>query len=65
MTNSRWKRVYKDRAGTAAATNTDTFLLQTYKAVLGGGKFALVKDCSVPIFISGKHWGCQRLTYTL
>jgi methyl-accepting chemotaxis protein len=30
---------------------------------MGGGKFAMMKDVSAPIFVAGKHWGGVRLAY--
>jgi methyl-accepting chemotaxis protein len=64
-TNSRYRMIYNDPVGLAAARNTKPFLLQTYRAVLGAGEYALVKDCSAPIYVRGKHWGGLRLTYDL
>ncbi len=64
-TNSRYRMMFNDPVGIAAARNTKPFLLQTYRAPLGNGEYALVKDCSVPLYVQGKHWGALRLTYDL
>ncbi|THB64374.1 MAG: methyl-accepting chemotaxis protein [Gammaproteobacteria bacterium] len=64
-TNSRYRMMFNDPVGLAAAKNTKPFLLQTYRAPLGNGEYALVKDCSVPLYVNGKHWGALRLTYDL
>ncbi len=64
-TNSRYRMMFNDPVGIAAARNTKPFLLQTYRAPLGKGEYALVKDCSVPVYVNGKHWGAIRLTYDL
>lgn len=64
-TNSRYRMMFNDPVGIAAARNTKPFLLQTYRAPLGKGEYALVKDCSVPLYVQGKHWGALRLTYDL
>lgn len=63
MRNCRNRRILVDRVAKAAAANTEPFLLQTYRAPLGGGQFILVKDASSPLFINGRHWGCIRCTY--
>jgi methyl-accepting chemotaxis protein len=64
-TNSRYKMMFNDPVGLAAARNTKPFLLQTYRAPLGNNEFALVKDCSSPIYVNGRHWGALRVTYDL
>ena len=63
MANCRNRRLLTDRVAKAAGANIQPFLLQTYRANIGGGNFLLLKDCSAPIFVRGKHWGCMRLTY--
>jgi methyl-accepting chemotaxis protein len=30
---------------------------------MGGGRVALMKDCSAPILVRGRHWGGFRLAY--
>lgn len=59
----RNRRIFDDRTGSAAASNTRPFLLQTYRRDMGGGEFALMKDVSAPIFIHGRHWGGVRMLY--
>ncbi len=61
--NSRYRSIYNDQTGMAAARNQNPFLLQTYRASIGNGQHLLIKDCSAPIIINGKHWGALRLTY--
>ncbi len=61
--NCRNRRIFDDRTGLAAGTNTKPFLLQTYRRDMGGGKFAIMKDLSAPIFVNGRHWGGVRLAY--
>ncbi|MBO6824935.1 MAG: hypothetical protein JJ879_01935 [Sneathiella sp.] len=63
MANSRNRRIFDDRTGMAAASNQKTFLLQTYRREMGGGVYAVMKDLSAPIWVSGKHWGGVRLAY--
>lgn len=63
MKNCRNRKLLDDRVAKAAASNTNPFLLQTYRPHIGGGQYLLVKDCSSPIYVRGKHWGCMRLTY--
>jgi hypothetical protein len=58
--HNRTKRIFDDRTGLAAARNTQPFLLQKYNRDTGEEIF----DLSVPIFISGKHWGAIRIGYT-
>ena len=61
--NCRNRRLFIDRTGLRAARNQAPFLLQAYRRDMGGGKFALMKDCSAPITIKGRHWGGLRLAY--
>jgi methyl-accepting chemotaxis protein len=44
-------------------SNTQPFLLQTYRRDLGGGKFTLMKDVSAPIMVQGRRWGGLRVCY--
>lgn len=57
--NNRTKRLFNDRTGLAAATNTNPYLFQKYSRDNGEEMF----DLSVPIMISGKHWGALRIGY--
>jgi hypothetical protein len=59
--NNRTKRMFNDRTGLAAATNTNPYLLQRYNRDTGEE----ISDLSIPIFISGKHWGAIRIAYKL
>ena len=61
--NSRNRRIFDDTVGLKAGQNTAPFLIQTYKRDMGGGKYAIMKDLSVPIMIKGRHWGGLRLAF--
>lgn len=61
--NCRNRRIFNDRTGLSAGRSTKPFLLQTYRRDMGGGQFALMKDCSAPILVNGRHWGGLRLAY--
>jgi methyl-accepting chemotaxis protein len=61
--NCRNRRLFRDRAVAKVAANTKPFLLQTYRRDMGAGNFVLMKDCSAPIFIRGRHWGAFRMGY--
>lgn len=61
--NCRNRRIFDDRTGLAAAQNTKPFLVQTYRRDMGNDQFVLMKDASVPIQISGRHWGGLRIGY--
>ncbi len=61
--NCRNRRIFNDRVGLSAGQSTKPFLLQTYRRDMGGGVFALMKDCSAPIMVKGRHWGGVRLAY--
>ncbi|SRR5208283_4920258 len=63
--NCRNRRMFKDRTGLRAGQNTKPFLLQTYRRDMGGGKFVMMKDLSVPIIVKGRHWGGLRLGYRM
>ncbi len=63
--NCRNRRVFNDRTGLRAAQNTQPFLLQTYRRDLGGGRFVLMKDLSMPLMVKGRHWGGLRLGYRI
>ncbi|MDC7784254.1 methyl-accepting chemotaxis protein [Rhodoplanes sp. TEM] len=62
--NCRNRRMFNDRTGLAAGRSTKPFLLQTYRRDMGGGTFVLMKDCSAPITVRGRHWGGFRMGYT-
>ena len=58
--NSRYRRIFNDRTGLAAARNRKPFLLQTYRRDMGGGQFLVMEDLSAPIMVKGRHWGGFR-----
>jgi methyl-accepting chemotaxis protein len=62
--NSRNRRIFNDRTGLSAGRNRDRYLLQTYRRDMGGGRYALMKDVSAPIFINGRHFGGVRIGYS-
>ncbi len=55
----RNKRIYEDTTGQRCGTHEQTLLLQTYKRDTG----EVMHDLSVPIYVSGKHWGGFRVGY--
>ena len=61
--NCRNRRIFNDRTGLSAGRSTRPFLLQTYRRDMGGGQFALMKDCSAPITVNGRHWGGLRVAF--
>lgn len=61
--HARNRRIFDDRTGLAAGRNTRPFLLQAYRRDMGGGQVALMKDCSAPVTVRGRHWGAVRLAY--
>lgn len=61
--NSRYRRIFNDRTGLAAARNKRSFLLQTYRRDMGSGQFVLMKEATAPIYVNKKHWGALRLAY--
>lgn len=61
--NCRNRRIFDDRTGLSAARNERPFLLQTYRRDMGGGRYVLMKDCSAPITVRGRHWGAFRIGY--
>jgi methyl-accepting chemotaxis protein len=61
--NALNRRIYDDKAGLAAARNTQPVLVQNYKRDMGDGVFASLVDISAPIMVNGRHWGALRLAY--
>lgn len=61
--NSRNRRMFNDKVGLRAGQSSEPFLMQSYRRDMGGGKFTIMKDLSVPIYIQGRHWGALRLAY--
>mgnify|MGYP000046421343 CR=1 FL=1 len=60
--NCRNRRIFDDRVGAAAGRHTEPFLLQAYRRNMGDS-FVLMKDCSAPVYVHGRHWGGVRLAY--
>lgn len=61
--NCRNRRIFNDRTGLSAGRSKRSFLLQTYRRDMGGGKFVLMKDVSAPIYVHGRHWGGFRIGF--
>ena len=61
--NCRNRRIFNDRVGLGAGRSTAPFLMQVYRRDMGGGRFVMMKDCSAPIFVRGRHWGGLRLAW--
>ena len=59
LANNRTKRIFNDRTGKNAGSNTSKFLLQTYMRDTG----EVLHDLSVPIYVRGRHWGGFRIGY--
>jgi methyl-accepting chemotaxis protein len=59
LLNNRTKRHFSDRTGSRCGSNTNDFLLQTYKRDTG----EVMHDLSAPIYVEGKHWGGFRIGY--
>ena len=56
---NRTKRIFDDYTGARCGSNTELFLLQTYKRDTG----EVMHDLSAPIYVNGKHWGGFRIGY--
>lgn len=59
LAKSRTKRIFDDATGSRCGSNTESFLLQTYKRDTG----EVMHDLSVPIYVNNKHWGGFRIGY--
>lgn len=59
LANNRTKRIFNDRTGARCGSNTESFILQSYKRDTG----EIMHDLSAPIFVNGKHWGGFRIGY--
>jgi methyl-accepting chemotaxis protein len=57
--NDRTRWIPSDATGNRCASNTEPFLLQTYKCDTG----EVVHDISVPIYVNDRHWGGFRIGY--
>jgi len=65
LANSRYRRVFDDRAAILAARNTKPYLAQTYGRDMGGKDLVILKEIDTPITVNGKHWGAIRLAIKL
>ncbi|MFN8762017.1 MAG: methyl-accepting chemotaxis protein [Burkholderiales bacterium] len=63
LTNCRQRRIMTDRTCQTAVENKRRFLLQTYRRDMGDGNMVIMKDCSAPIYVNGRHWGALRKGY--
>ncbi|MBW8880937.1 MAG: chemotaxis protein [Asticcacaulis sp.] len=59
--NCRSRRLFNDRVGLRAGSNSGEPLVQAYRRQMGGGKFIMMKDISAPIRVHGRHWGGFRM----
>jgi methyl-accepting chemotaxis protein len=59
LAGNRTKRIFNDYTGSRCGSNTESFLLQTYKRDTG----EVMHDLSAPIYVKGKHWGGFRIGY--
>lgn len=59
LVHNRGKRIFTDRTGQRAGSNTQPMLLQTYKRDTG----EILHDISVPIMVRGRHWGGFRIGF--
>lgn len=61
LVGNRTKRIYNDKIGLAAATNTTPGYQQVYYQDTGEP----IWDISSPIYVKGKHWGGFRVGFAL
>lgn len=61
LVGNRTKRIFSDPTGKRCGAHQHPFLIQTYKRDTG----EIAHDLSVPIFVSGKHWGGFRIGYII
>jgi methyl-accepting chemotaxis protein len=61
---ARNRRIFDDRVGLKAGRGTAPVLLHVCRRDMGGGEYRTMKDLSVPILVSGRHWGGLGLAYT-
>ena len=59
--NCRNRRIFGDRVGKRAGSNSGPALVQAYRRDMGNGVFAMMKDISAPIVVNGRHWGGFRI----
>jgi methyl-accepting chemotaxis protein len=65
MANSRYRRIFDDRAGLTAARNVRPYLIQNYPRDMGNGVTIMMREIDAPIRVFGKHWGGFRTAYRL
>ena len=65
LANCRNKRIFDDRAGLAAARNTQSYLVQSYARDMGNGRTMMMKEIDIPIYIAGRHWGALRMAFEI
>lgn len=63
--NCRNRRIFDDRAGLAAARNTQSYLVQSYARDMGNGTSILMKEVDVPLHVAGRHWGALRMAFQM
>lgn len=61
--NARDRRFYNDNAGMTAARSVRPFVIQTYRRDLGGNRFQIIREISVPLFVADRHWGGLKMGY--
>jgi methyl-accepting chemotaxis protein len=59
LARCRAKRLFDDPVGQKLAANTKPFLFQSYLRDTG----EVVNDLSMPILVSGRHWGAVRVGF--
>jgi methyl-accepting chemotaxis protein len=59
LIGNRTKRIFNDPTGARCGSHQERLLLQTYKRDTG----EVMHDLSVPIYVSGRHWGGFRIGY--
>jgi methyl-accepting chemotaxis protein len=63
--NCRNRRIFNDPAGSAAARNLRSYLIQSYARDMGNGNTVMMREIDVPIRVQGRHWGGFRTAYKL
>lgn len=63
--NCRNRRIFNDPAGSAAAQNLRSYLIQSYARDMGNGNTVMMREIDVPIRVQGRHWGGFRTAYKL